>query len=48
MASFQGLYTPAKNQRDKKAQWFFRDYKYVEFLKNRCKAVDGTFCDAIK
>ena len=25
MASFQGSYTPAKNQRDKKAQKFFRD-----------------------
>jgi hypothetical protein len=25
MASFQVPYTPAKNQRDKKAQWFFRD-----------------------
>jgi hypothetical protein len=25
MASFQVSYTPAKNQRDKKAQWFFRD-----------------------
>ena len=25
MASFQVPYTPAKNQRDKKARWFFRD-----------------------
>jgi len=25
MASFQVPYTPAKKQRDKKAQWFFRD-----------------------
>jgi len=36
MASLKGSYTPAKNQRDKKAQWFFRDE--ARPLKN------GNFC----
>jgi len=51
MVSFQGSYTPAKNQRDKNAQRFFRDeiiHRYVEFLKNTYNAVDMTFYNAIK
>jgi len=44
-------YTPAENQRNKKAQWFFRDeaihvvYRVPEKLLKRSR---GTFYDAIK